>query len=453
MNARELLDRAIEGDVVARGDAGYEAARRASVWNALKPDRYPELIARAASTDDVVEVVRFARSHGLKLAVRCGGHNWVGAPVRDGGVLLDLSGLRELSIDTSTMSASIQPGVIGSDLARALGERGLAFPTGHCPTVPLSGYVLSGGLGWNPGVWGPAAFSVRSLELVTAEGELVVASEDENSDLFWAARGGGPGFFAVVTRFHVQVYPLPRAITTAFYAFPLADLAEIVDWVASIVPTLAPEVELSLLLTTAPATGEKSVVISAIAFADSADEAASALVPLEQCPALERALSRQANLPTTFEALYEVMGAAFPEEHRYAADTLWSAAPPGEVIPRLGEKFADVPSSRSLILALIAPPQPPGASPPPDAAFSMMTSFYVVAYAIWDEAADDAANVAWLRETVGAIEPHGMGHYVGEADLTVPGRMERSYAAPNWERLQQIRAQRDPDGLFHEPLG
>lgn len=453
MTRREALDGRIAGDVIARNDEEYEGTRQASVWNALKPDRYPDLIARATSVDDVVETVRFARERGLKLAVRGGGHSYVGASVRDGGVLLDLSALRELSVDAAAMTVSCQPAVTGLELSRALGDHGLGFPGGHCPSVALSGYILNGGIGWNPGVWGPATHSVRALELVTANGDVVVASEDENDDLFWAARGAGPSFPAVVTRYELQAHRLPRAITMSVYSYPLVDLAEIGDWVADIVPTLAPELELAIHVSTSRETGEKALTLFGVAWVDSEAEAASVLAPLDGCPALERASARHVGLPASFETLYEAMDAAAPGGFRYAVDTLWSAAPPGEVFPLLGERFAEAPSSRSLIAMVFGSPVAPAAPPPPQIAYAPLSGFLVLAYGIWDDPGADADNAAWVRDTFAAIEAGGVGHFVGESDLTVPGRLERSYTPEAWARVQEIRARRDPDGLFHGPLG
>jgi hypothetical protein len=114
----------------------------------------------------------------------------------------------------------IQPAVTGQELNRQLTPHGLAFPIGHCATVPLSGYLLSGGLGWNSNRWGPACFSVEAADLVTADSSLVTANREHHADLLWAIRGGGPGFFAVVTQYHLRLYPAPRAIVTGSESSP-----------------------------------------------------------------------------------------------------------------------------------------------------------------------------------------------------------------------------------------
>ena len=159
---------AIEGRVVWRGDEQYEAIRQSMVSNALKPARFPEAIVSAASEADVVAAVELARSRDLQVAVRAGGHSWVGSPLRDGTLLIDLSSLRELAIDEASRTAAVQPAVTSSELAEALAPHGLAFPVGHCPSVGLSGFLLGGGLGWNSGAWGPACMSLQAIDVVTS---------------------------------------------------------------------------------------------------------------------------------------------------------------------------------------------------------------------------------------------------------------------------------------------
>lgn len=145
----EQLQNRVEGKVVAATDAGYETLRRELVWNRLTPPRYPRLVVQAATEQDVVEAVRFARTHGMNVAVRGGGHSWVGFPLRDGSLLIDLGRLKQVAIGREARTAVVQPAVTGRELNRQLAAQGLAFPVGHCPTVSLSGFLLNGGLGWN----------------------------------------------------------------------------------------------------------------------------------------------------------------------------------------------------------------------------------------------------------------------------------------------------------------
>jgi FAD/FMN-containing dehydrogenase len=444
------LEPELTGNVYRRGEEGYEEARRAAVWNARKPNRYPELIVTARTEADVVAAVRLARSRGLKVAVRSGGHSWFGASVRDNGLLLDLSRLAAVSVDAEAGTAALQPSVRGRQLAAALAPHGLAFPVGHCPTVALGGYLLAGGLGWNFGAWGPACFSVRAIEVVTAEGELVTADSRSNRELYWLARGSGPGFPGVVTRFHLSLFPLPKAITTSTYVYPVDDLDEIAGWVEEARLALPPWVELILLLVSGPDGVSRVVVVNAVAFADSSHDAAAELAVLETCPVRSRALLAEAGRPARLDALFDGLGAHFPEGHRYQADTMSSNAELAELLRRARPHFTAAPSANSFVLA-VPFGRRPGTVSPIDAAFSPAAArAAVLTYAVWKQVLDDARNVEWSEALVADLEPLASGFYVGETDLLASAeRTRRSFAEPNWLRINDLRIALDPEGLFH----
>src|SRR5688572_2788484 len=275
MDVKELQSR-VEGTVTVATDAGYEDLRRSLVWNQLTPARYPQVVVQVASEQDVVEAIHYARTHDLKIAVRGGGHSWVGFPLRDGSLLIDLGRLRRAQINPGARKATIQPAINGRDLNRQLAGHGLAFPIGHCPSVPMSGFLLNGGLGWNSNAWGPACFCVEAARVVTADGTVRVADQNQNADLLWAIRGGGPGFFAVVTEYELTLYPAPQAITTSSYYYPLQQIETLGTWAASVASKLRKEVELSIFVAAAPpaiaercASGNGFVaILSAVAFLD-----------------------------------------------------------------------------------------------------------------------------------------------------------------------------------------
>ncbi len=446
--SRHAQIRGLGGMLIWRDDAGYEDIRRSLVWNGLTPARFPDVIVRPASAPDVVEAVRLARSQGFQVTMRSGGHSWCGSPLREGGMLIDLSGLRTCTVDRASATATVQPGIRGGELTSELGRHGLAFPTGHCESVAVGGYLLSGGLGWNSGVRGPACADVEEIEAVTADGEPVVCNKRDHSDLFWAARGAGPGFFAAVTAFRLRLYPHPGAITSTTWTFPLADVSGVTQWATETASGLPPGVELSFSLGTADPgmkPGPKVVTVTGTAFASSRQEADEFLGPLRSCPLAERALSRQLDEPATFKALYDASAALWPPKLRYAADTLWSDAGFPTLLERLADVVASAPSSRSLVIAPISP----AGRPPQDMAFSALGQSYVVPYAIWDDPRQDAANINWLREAIHTVEPLGTGHYIAETDLTAASsRARRSFAPDDWQRLQSLRARYDPDGLF-----
>lgn len=448
----------LDGSVTWRGDRDYEPTRRSMLWNAWKPTRSPELIVRAASEQDVVAAVTFASSRRLNVAVRASGHSWCGSPLREGGLLLDLSQLRELSIDPAARTATLQPGITSRELASALAEHELAFPVGHCGHVGLSGYLLCGGLGWNSGVWGPACVSMTGVEAVMADGRLTRADEGRNADLLWAARGAGPGLFAAVTRFHLKLYALPKAITASTYIYRLEDAEDVSRWAVEARATLPPAVELTLLLAPAPPEvvshpGERVVLLTGTAFVDSREDATQALALLEGCPAGGRCLSREVNRAIPFEALYEGEDAAWPEGHRYAADNLWLKADIGEVLAGLRAQITRAPSTKSLVLVAL-PPAPPEDTELPDSAFSKLGQVLVGCYSVWEDESDDEANIGWLRAVMKTLAPFAVGHYVAETDLLAdPSRAARSFSPAAWARLASLAQRLDPHGLFHSYLG
>lgn len=405
-----------------------------------------------------MEAVRFARTHGMKIAVRGGGHSWVGFPLRDGGLLIDLGRLRQVSVDREARRAAVQPAVTGRELNRQLAPHGLAFPIGHCPTVPLSGFLLSGGLGWNSNGWGPACFSVEAANVVLADGNLVLANQEQHADLLWAIRGAGPGFFGVVTRYLLKLYPAPRAITTNTYFYPLQRIDEVGAWTATIARQLPREVELTIFLAAAPpelagrcqSSNGFLGILGATAFLDSEREAAAALTPLESCPVARDCLHRQVNQPTPLDALLDLGSTLWPERHRYLADTLWSTSPPAELLAIVRDYFLRAPSPKSVALCVLATGTEDGAAAPLDVAFSMKAGTLFLGYAIWERPEDDAANAAWHRSMIGALDRFAVGHYVGESDIVAePARAERSFAPRNWQRLRSLRRTYDPEGLFH----
>lgn len=456
MSPASLRER-VRGTIVGRGDADYEAQRQSVVWNQLQPTHGPEIIVRPVDDGDVVECVRFARAQGLRIAVRGSGHNWCGAALQPGSLLIDLSRLRDVAIDADARTASAQPGIPNAELCRVLSAHGFAFPYGHCPTVALSGYLLSGGFGWNAGAWGPACFSVRAAEIVTAEGRLITADETRNEDFFWAVRGAGAGFFGVVTRYHLALQSMPRAIVGSTFVYPLELLPAVAAWQSALVGALSNRVEVGLFVASAPAGlagpgGGMVCVLEAQAFADIPDEAAALLAILESEAAPRPRVAQRVRQPLTYDDLFDSMAQRFPEKHRYLADTFLSHTPPANTLGAVSGVMSRAPSDRSLLLCVQPPPPPADGSAPPDTAFSIAAPVFLICYAIWDSPAADDINRAWHSDVVARLEPCSTYHYIGETDLNRPSRARRSFAPANWERLQALRAMHDPDHLFHSIL-
>ncbi|SDX63387.1 FAD/FMN-containing dehydrogenase [Geodermatophilus africanus] len=226
------LRTALLGEVVAPGDNGYEKHRR--VWNG-SIDRRPALIARCAGVDDVRTALRFAQEHQLPIAVRSGGHSFPGLSTCDDGLLIDLRPMSSIRVDPDAREAGVQAGVLLGELDAATQEHGLAVPAGIVSHTGLAGLTLGGGTGWLQRWYGLTVDSLSSVDVVTAEGEFVRASEDENPELFWGLRGGG-GNFGVVTDFRFRLHPLGRQVMAGATFWPMDQAQRVLyayrDWLA-----------------------------------------------------------------------------------------------------------------------------------------------------------------------------------------------------------------------------
>jgi FAD/FMN-containing dehydrogenase len=446
---------------VWRTDAEYEATRRRMVWNKRIPERFPEVIVTAESDSDVIEAVKLARSRGLRISVRAGGHSWIATSLRDGGMLIDLSQLNGVTVDAAARTATVQPAIKNTEVVAALEQHGLAFPAGHCPTVAVGGYLLSGGQGWNQGTWGIACKNVMAIDLVNAEGELITADPQQNPELLWMARGCGPGFPGVILRYHLRLFLMPKVIMQSIYAYPLELIEAVVPWLAQTVPSLPSSVEQLLLMALPPPSAaaqlrgppQRYLTLWPVAYGDSAEELASALSPLETCPVIDRALVRQVNTPVSWDDLFAIEGAVFPEGHRYDVGIIWSDADPTPVLRGLRDRLAQAPSLMTEILVAVT--GPPTIDPAArEMAYSMAGPLYIGCYSVWDNPADDEVNERWHHETLKSLEPITRGHYMGETDLLAsPTRAAESLGPGVWERVKEIRRQYDPQGIFYGHIG
>jgi FAD/FMN-containing dehydrogenase len=440
------MDEDFDGQLLARGEDGYEDARRASVWNAMTPQREPELVVLAESEQDVVRAVRLASERSLKIGVRSGGHSWAGNHVRDGGMLLDLSRLRAVEIDEAAMSASVQPGCRGNELLEALADYELFFPAGHCPGVGLGGYLLQGGYGWNGRLHGPACMSIEGIDLVTAAGERLHASEHENPDLLWAARGSGPGFFGVVTRFHLRLQPRPKVTANGLCTYPVELLEEVFSWAQQIAPQVPRTMEL-MLIVHHDENGELEIAVTAPVLVDDEAEARTALELLQSCPVLEQAKLNVPYVELALSDLYGGVHASYPDEHRYAVDNMWTSAPVAELLPGLRRIAETMPGAPSHMLWMNWGPGSTPAPERPQMAYSVEDDTYIALYGVWSEQSEDEANVAWATERMREMEHLASG--IQLADENLGRRPARFLTDERMAHVQELRAEHDPQGRFH----
>jgi hypothetical protein len=440
-----------DGTMLERGDDGYEQARQDAAWNSRKPDRFPDVIVRAVSEADVVNAVRLARQRGLKVKARAGGHSWSASGIRS-GMLIDLSAMTEVSFDARRAVASVQPGVKGRDLNAMLAEHDLFFPSGHCPSVGLGGFLLQGGWGWNSRAIGPACLSIAAIDVVTAEGELIHADAEHNPDYLWAARGAGAGYFGIVTRFYVRCHPRPTATYTRTDVYSLDDIDPVLRWAMEFEPTLDAEFEFAILGTTPTLPDGRTVhdgtalmiMCQVLMFDD--EQALAALGRLDECPVRDRALHVEEAKPTPFTDLYDGPESIEPEGVRWAADGMWTNAGPDELLEPVKQLFLDVPTPESHIFWYPWRPRSFG----DDAAISVQGKIYIAAFAGWHDPEQDRRFIEWPTEHMRRMEPLSEG--IQLADENLHERPARYLSPEHEERLEQLRAQLDPNGRFHSYL-
>ena len=458
----DLLRDKIRGTVVTATDSNFETVKSAMVWNEIKPKRSPDVIVTVKDDDDVVTAIQFAKANHLKVVMHGGGHTWCGLSVRHGGMIIDLANLNASTIDKEAKTAVIEPVISNRELARRLGEHGLAFPIGHCPTVKASGYLLNGGMSWNLSEWGPACMSVEAIECVTADGNKIKASAKEHPGLFWAARGCGPGMFAVVTKFHLRCYPLPKAIMTSTYFYALDDLEDVVNEVVALGWKMPSNVELSIFLMQAPPdladrckhNNGKLCMISTVTFSSTPEEGRAALAVLETGKMPQKSLLKALNESSNFEKLSDVSGIAWPENHRNLCENQCSKSNPTDILMALRDKFIEAPSPKSVIVFCQSTGGHNLLEPDPNVALSMDATSYGGCWTIWEKPEDDAVNLKWQNEVIAIIKPFTHSHYIGETDIVQDHqRVQESYTPEKWRKLEEIRAKYDPEGLFFGFLG
>ena len=440
--------------VITRSDLNYEVVRQSSIWQMIKPDVYPALIVQAKSVNEVKATIKYALEGNKKISVRCGGHSYYSSFLQEDMVMLDLSYLQDVSVDKETRTARVQPAVRSVDFLRQIAEHGFSFPAAHCGNVPLGGFLLGGGLGWNGEAWGGmSCFNIREVEVVTATGELVTADKDRNADFYWAARGAGPNFFGVVTRFTLDLYDDPAVILTTTLAWDVEKAGTVAEWLNKKAGEMPEYVEILLILADNPeqqhrSVGDKVCIVQASVFAETEEIARQALSPLSGDDMPGDWMSRNEFVPTPIADLYEWDDTAYPRL-RWDVDSLWSDDGPAELVEKLVEHVKEMPSGKSSILLLWKP----HTKELPEAAFSVIGSIYLACYAIWTSPDEDGINNNWVRKTMQLLEPHTKGHYINESNyVDVAARRINAFSETNRNKLKTLAMKHDPDKVFHTYL-
>ena len=446
------LQKRIAGTVVVKDDEHYEAWRQAMIWQRAKADRRPDMIVQVERIEDVQEAVRFAAVARMKVTTRCGGHSMAACFLRDQGMLIDISRLDGIAVDKAAKLAVVGPGVFCRGLAERLAQDDLAFPGAHCGTVPISGFLLGGGVGMNTNAWsqGMSVFAVKAVDIVTADGRLVHASERDNADLFWAVRGGGPGLFGVVVRFHLRCFDAPKVIWGATYTFAFTELDAVTRVMDKVVPRLDKNVEVLISIAALPDVAEDApieqrqrIYLDVNAFATSEAEGRRKLALLQRDPLIARALDKVEDRAGSFDRYYSENEASFPQGY-WMGDSIWTDRPMG-AITILKRHMPDCPAPRGTPLLLYM-----GTNTMPDAACSRIGRYYLAYYLEWDEPAQEAPSRAYCLKVFKELKAVAKGSYINEMDQEGrPEDIRECYSPRAWARLATLRTQWDPLHLFH----
>jgi FAD/FMN-containing dehydrogenase len=438
----------VRGDLLLPGEPAYDEAR--TVWNAMI-DRRPALILRCLGGGDVITGVKFARDHGLALSIKGGGHNIAGLAICDGGLMLDMSRARGVWVDRDARRAHVQAGCLLGDVDRETQLHGLAATLGFVSATGVAGLTVGGGFGYLSRRFGWTSDTVRSMDVVTADGRLVRASDAENPDLFWALRGGG-GNFGIVTRFEFELHPVGPEILGGAIAWPASEAERVLDLFDTIARDGPPELTIVAALRKAPpapwlspAIHGKNIVALFVCYTGPIEEGERLVAPLKAIGgAVGDILQRR-----TYVSQQSLLDATQPKGRRYYWKSEYLAGHDAAFRTAAIEHASRTPSPHSAILmfplngALNRLPSDHSPVGNRDA-----TSVVNIASS-WEHADADATNVEWARSTWRDLRRFSTGGtYVNF--LTEEEGIDRIRAAygPHLTRLAEIKARWDPTNLF-----
>ncbi|KAI0112419.1 FAD binding domain protein [Nemania sp. FL0031] len=401
--------------------------------------RVPRAVVRASCVAHVREAVEMARRRRCRVSVRSGGHSWAAWSVRQDAVLVDLGEMRRMEYDRQTKIVTCSPSATGEQVNDFLKGEGRMFAGGHCPDVGLGGFLLQGGMGWNCKNWGWACESIVGIDVVTADARELYCSKTENSELFWAVRGAGPGFPAIVTSFYLSTRPSLQMYNSVCI-YPQSMFRTVLQWVIDICPTADTDTEIVCLAKRTADGNDIDIIAGFLSFKPSKEEAEKAMRTVYD--------SRPAGAKvevfcdaTDFACQYAGQREEQPTGYRFCSDNAYINND-ADVPSVLETAFTTLPTQKSFVLYFAM--NPTSRRPLPDMAHSIHSDHYVALYTIWEDDADDARCAGWVRETMAGMERHSAGSYMGDADFQ--GRTTRFWSLENGERLRDIRRKWDPEG-------
>jgi len=431
----------VSGTVLSPEQPGYDEAR--AINNGLV-DKRPALIVRSRTNEDVVAALEFARSTGLEVSVRGGGHNVAGRAVTNGGVMISLADMKHVAVDPARATVTAQGGVTWGELNDAAGAHGLATTGGVVSTTGIAGYTLGGGLGWLMAKHGLAADNLLSVELITAAGEVLDVDADSHPDLFWALRGGG-GNFGVASSFTYRLHQV-GAVTGGLIAHPIEAAPELLRFYRDALADASDELTVFAGMVHAPDGSGAKLAALVVFHTGDPQTAERELAPFKD---FGSPLMVQVG-PMPYPQMNTLLDAGYPAGALNYWLSSFTRGLPDALIDTAVERFATVPSPMTAILfehfhgAVTRIGESDTAVPHREPGWNLLLP------SVWTDPADTDANIKWTRETFASLRPQFAArrwlNYLGDdqGDDAI-----RAAYGRNFERLREIKRRHDPDNVFH----
>ncbi|CAH0051397.1 unnamed protein product [Clonostachys solani] len=433
--------------IIWQDDVRYDLARIGRVFNHRRPSRYPIAVVQPTNQDHVVEAVLLATKLGCRISIRSGGHSWAAWSVRDDAILVDFGKFNYFHVDDATGVASVSPNMTGRVINQLLEPHGRWFPGGHCPDVAVGGFLLQGGMGWNCKNWGWACEKIVAIDVVTAEGRKLRCDENQNTDLFWAARGAGPGFPAIVTRFHLQTLPRYSHVRDSTFVYGKENYRAALNWVIKLSPTFDADTEIAAIGSYVPGLEGVQTIVRFTTFKNSQEEAETALEPAH-ASAPPGANITALCTETSLSDQYDLQHAANPEGHRYRVDNCYIRND-ADVASVMENAFVDLPTKKSFSLWYSMAPcsrKDRDGGSVQNMALSMQSDHYFAVYAVCESPTGDKDCADWVRGIMVPASKQSPGAYLGDADFQE--RVSMYWNNENAQNLIHVISKWDPRGLI-----
>jgi FAD/FMN-containing dehydrogenase len=444
------LRASLRGTLLLPADDHYDVSR--TLWNGMF-DRRPAAIVRAAGAADVIQAVNFAREHKLLLSVKGGGHNIAGKAACDGGLMIDLSGMKSVRVDPVARLVRVEPGALLSDFDRETQAFGLSTPTGINSTTGMAGLTLGGGFGWQSRKRGLTIDNLMGVDVVLASGECVQASATQNAELFWAVRGGG-GNFGVVTSFEYRLHPLGPEVLAGLIVYPLAQAKQVFEGYRKFTAEAGDEMTAWMVLRKAPPlpflpadVHGKEVVVIAFCWIGELGRGEELASPLRSwgTPAGEHVGPMPfAAWQTAFDPLLQPGARNYWKSHDFKVLN-------ADVERIVCDATARLPSDECEIFIGQVGGQINRVEAGDTAYPHRDAEFIVNVHTRWRDAGGDRACVDWARALFDALTPHATGGvYVNFMPEDEMQRVAGGAYGPNYARLAALKARYDPGNLFSQ---